>query len=735
MLRTNIKKTTLHIVLPLLSIVSFALPSHAGVLFEETFDTQANWNATGSLNKDCGTPSCSDAPPNWNNYYSVPPVGSLASTIQSIPGQLNDHTGGTAKKAFVAYYTNVKYSGGSELSKTLPQDYQELYMRVWIRTQPGWQNAPDSSIKLFRMGHWDRTGSAFQYFPGGYGAPMGLFNWGTSSQWRGTDGCYIPLLRCDPQDSSYYCPQPPYDIDTPQRITAGVSPTAPGGYGDGNWHRYDLHLKMNTQTGSTWNKDGVYEFRYDGVLVRSITDLQWRYPGSNLGVGWNTIQIGGNSDNVYGGSSSAEWVAFDDLVVSTTPIPDDYVIGKGTITEPTVEPVVPPATNLPLDTSAPAVSMTSPANNATVSGNFVISANATDNVSVAGVEYYINGGLSFTSTTAPYNFNAVTTAADDGTYTLFAKAYDAAGNLGQSTPIQITIKNSTDKTITVADTTAPTVSISSPANSSTVSGAVTVAASAADNIGVSKVEFYVNNILKSTDTTSPYSFSWNTVAQANGSYNLATKAYDVAGNMKQSTSVAVTVNNQVIDTTAPVASITSPANNSTVSGGLTISASATDNVGVSKVEFYINDVLSSTSTAAPYVFSGVTTAADNGSYTITAKAYDVAGNVGESSPVLITVKNGTSSDTIAPTVSIVSPTSSYISRSIVTIKASATDNVAVTKLELYVDGTLKLAVNSNLFTWNWNTSTYAKGSHSIMVKAYDAAGNISTASKTVSKYF
>ncbi len=93
------------------------------------------------------------------------------------------------------------------------------------------------------------------------------------------------------------------------------------------------------------------------------------------------------------------------------------------------------------------------------------------------------------------------------------------------------------------DTTAPTTSISSPSSGSTVSGTTTISASASDNVGVTKVEFYAGSSLIGTDTSAPYSLSWNTTSVANGGYSLTTKAYDAAGNVGSSTSVSVTVNN------------------------------------------------------------------------------------------------------------------------------------------------------------------------------------------------
>jgi hypothetical protein len=93
------------------------------------------------------------------------------------------------------------------------------------------------------------------------------------------------------------------------------------------------------------------------------------------------------------------------------------------------------------------------------------------------------------------------------------------------------------------DTTPPTVSITAPLNGATVVGTVSINATASDNIGVTKVEFYVDGALKSTDMTSPYSYSWDSTSVANGSHSLTAKAYDAALNVGTSTAVGVTVNN------------------------------------------------------------------------------------------------------------------------------------------------------------------------------------------------
>jgi beta-lactamase superfamily II metal-dependent hydrolase len=95
------------------------------------------------------------------------------------------------------------------------------------------------------------------------------------------------------------------------------------------------------------------------------------------------------------------------------------------------------------------------------------------------------------------------------------------------------------------DMTAPTTSITSPAGGASVSASVTVTATASDNVAVTKVEFFLDGALNSTDTSSPYAWLWDTTASFNGSHSLVTKAYDAAGNVGTSTTVTIAVNNPV----------------------------------------------------------------------------------------------------------------------------------------------------------------------------------------------
>src|SRR5215471_17665427 len=204
---------------------------------------------------------------------------------------------------------------------------------------------------------------------------------------------------------------------------------------------------------------------------------------------------------------------------------------------------------------------------------------------------------------------------------------------------------------TVSDTTPPTVSIGAPGPSSKVSGLVPVSVSATDNVGVARVDLLVNGTVYASDTTAPFGFSWDTSTLPDGSATLQAKAYDAAGNLGTSSSVAVTVAN---NTVAPTVTISNPASGATVSGSVAISVSATDPTQVSQISLTIDgqQVAVSYGSTLSYTWSVSTTSSGTAtsakgrgkkqqsstttipsgtSHTITATALDPAGNKGTAS--------------------------------------------------------------------------------------------------------
>jgi chitinase len=288
----------------------------------------------------------------------------------------------------------------------------------------------------------------------------------------------------------------------------------------------------------------------------------------------------------------------------------------------------------PPDTTPPVVSITSPANNASLSGTVTVAVNATDDVGVSKVETYVDGTLKGTDTASPYTYALDASVLAPGTHTITAKAYDAANNVTTSSVV----------TVTVPDTMVPTVSLTTPVAGAVLMGTSALSATASDNVGVVKVEFHVDGTLKGTDTASPYSLSLDTTQIANGTHSITAKAYDAANNVTAATAVSVTVQNPVTpppDTTAPTVVITGPAAGATVSGTTSIAATATDNTGVAKVEFYIDGALKNTDTTAPYAYALDTTTLTNAGHSLSAKAFDAAGNSATSATVTVTVSNVT----------------------------------------------------------------------------------------------
>lgn len=211
--------------------------------------------------------------------------------------------------------------------------------------------------------------------------------------------------------------------------------------------------------------------------------------------------------------------------------------------------------------------------------------------------------------------------------------YTATASMGQYNVTGSYIASST------TDTSAPTVSITAPTSGSTVSGIVSLEASAADNIGVTRVEFYRGLIFLGEDTSAPYSFSWNTTTMLNEQATLTAKAYDATGNIGSSSGITVNVNNTTADTIAPTVSITSPAYGAVISSrttGVVIKGSATDNSGViARNEILINNnIVSSNTNSSTISYKWNTRKLAVGTYTIVIRSYDAAGNIGQASVVV-----------------------------------------------------------------------------------------------------
>ena len=173
---------------------------------------------------------------------------------------------------------------------------------------------------------------------------------------------------------------------------------------------------------------------------------------------------------------------------------------------------------------------------------------ASDEVGVSKIEFYIDGNKKGQDYAPGWQFNMSTATWWPGsTHVYTIKAYDPAGNVRTSNSITFTTgKSGTYSSATIpsstvtssssgsGDSIAPTVSAAVAVSS----GSITMKASASDNVGVAKVEFYIDGVIKGYDTTSSYSLYWNTSRWWPGStHTLVAKAYDKAGNVRSSSGV------------------------------------------------------------------------------------------------------------------------------------------------------------------------------------------------------
>jgi subtilisin family serine protease len=189
------------------------------------------------------------------------------------------------------------------------------------------------------------------------------------------------------------------------------------------------------------------------------------------------------------------------------------------------------------------------------------------------------------------------------------------------------------------DTTAPVASIAAPLANSTVSGVVAVNVNASDNVGVARVDLTVNGTVVATDTSAPFSFSWNSAGVANGIANLVAIAYDAKGNAGRSTTVAVNVANSTTstapsgtDTTPPTVKISNPVAG-TVSGTVSVSVNASDNSGAAGIStvLKIDGVTYAQGSGSTLGYSWNTHKFSAGQHVLTATARDAKGNTSSTS--------------------------------------------------------------------------------------------------------
>ncbi len=279
-----------------------------------------------------------------------------------------------------------------------------------------------------------------------------------------------------------------------------------------------------------------------------------------------------------------------------------------------------------------------------------------------------------------------------------------------------------------SDTTPPTVSITAPTASAVVTGAaVSLAATASDNVAVSSVQFKIDgSSVGSADTVSPYTYTWDSSTVADGAHTVSATATDSSNNSTTSSTVSITVDN-----TAPVRSAGSPSsalplNTTSTTLSLTTNESATCSYSTTAGTTYnaMTPFTTTGSTSHSATISGLT----NGSnYIYYVRCRDTHNNTNIND---YAISFSVTANSASPTVSITAPlNNAVVSGSSVSVTANAADDISVSGVQFKLDGSnLNAEDTGSPYVTTWNSTTATDGTHQLSAVARDGDGNITTSS-------
>jgi hypothetical protein len=335
-----------------------------------------------------------------------------------------------------------------------------------------------------------------------------------------------------------------------------------------------------------------------------------------------------------------------------------------------------------------------------------------------------------TDSTSPYSCSWDSTTVTDGLYDFRAFVQNDAGGSATSTAV----------TNLRVDNTAPTAGITDPGTP--LRGTVSVSATGTDGgSGVANVKVQRSPAGAGTwtdictDSSSPYSCSWDTTAVSDGLYDLRSVSTDNAGNSTNSS----TVTNRRVDNTAPTATMTNPG--SPITGNKSFDGTASDGgSGVASLKFQSSPTGLNTwsdmcsDTTSPYSCSYDTTGLADGQYDFRSVATDNAGNTANS-----TVYSGAIVDNTAPTVSVTDP-GQYL-KGTITVDATAGDGagsgVANVKIQRSPAGagtwTDICTDTTSPFQCSWNTTVVSDGLYDLRAIATDNVAKTTTSSTVTNR--
>ncbi len=269
----------------------------------------------------------------------------------------------------------------------------------------------------------------------------------------------------------------------------------------------------------------------------------------------------------------------------------------------------------------------------------------------------------------------------------------------------------------------PTISLSSPSSFTFVRAQASIAGTVTSAANPATVQVAVDGTpLASTVNGTALSAAWNTTTVPDGSHVVSGTVVDARG---KSASASATV---TVDNTPPSTFIASPAPNSFFTGSLAATAHASDAYGVASVQFAIDGTPVGSPVLGPDGGSGFNysstidiSALASGSHQLTAIATDLAGNTATTAAVPFAI------GVTPPAVSITAPPDWTYARDTIPVTANVSGGALPDSVQLFVDGVASgSAITSSPYTFAWNTTTVADGTHTLTVKVTDAQSRTAT---------
>ena len=292
----------------------------------------------------------------------------------------------------------------------------------------------------------------------------------------------------------------------------------------------------------------------------------------------------------------------------------------------------------PEDIEPPSVLILTPSAGETISGQTEIKVLATDNIQVDSVLFIINGLKENVESTHSNNFFSYlwnTDSLDEDTdHYIAAMAYDSEGLSTISAQITVHLDN--------YDNILPNGYIQNPVPGQILAGITDIEIFAEDNIGIEQVEIFINGELMSTLDNTPYAYEWDTSLEAYEDQYVYIYAdiIDLSGNVLSIVPIMVYVSNMADDDiTFPTGSISNPISGQTVNGMVSFSVYANDNIGISEVNFLVENEIDFTDNEAPYVYEWDTSNFLSGDeITLSATITDNSDNTTFLQPIIVIIE-------------------------------------------------------------------------------------------------